>query len=226
MYSLNDLHPTRSGWIRKSRLPVRSLGTTLDDLAPYVDDSRDVCVGWLDAVCGLKIVKAEGSELCGVGLLLVGKPGSGKTTLATTVLQEVGIRAKLSAWVSREIPSLPLYFTTYPDALMLAQKSYDRDEDAGFLVDRLFGRARNSDDDVRILVLDDLGKEHRTASGWSENWFDHLLRARFDRGLPTIVTTNIPISDWGRIYGEPMASFAHQAFQYTPIISAEGDRRL
>jgi superfamily II DNA/RNA helicase len=78
---------------------------------------------------------------------------------------------------------------------------------------------------IKVLVLDDIGKEYRTASGWAENTFDALLRARFNAGLPTIVTTNVPIKDWGDTYGQPMGSFVKEAFMPIVVESAEGDRR-
>ena len=78
---------------------------------------------------------------------------------------------------------------------------------------------------TRVFILDDLGKEYRTASGWSENQFDALLRSRFNAGLPTIVTTNVPKQDWGKIYGEPMGSFVNEAFIPVVVSSSEGDRR-
>jgi DNA replication protein DnaC len=78
---------------------------------------------------------------------------------------------------------------------------------------------------VRTFVLDDLGKEHRTASGWAENTFDELLRARFNSGLPTIVTSNTPLSRWEEQYGAPMASFAYEAFIILEVNSGKDLRR-
>ena len=82
-----------------------------------------------------------------------------------------------------------------------------------------------SNENVKLLILDDLGKEYRTASGWAENQFDALLRTRFNYGLPTIITTNVPIESWGEVYGESMYSFLHEAFTTYQVISMEGDRR-
>jgi DNA replication protein DnaC len=78
---------------------------------------------------------------------------------------------------------------------------------------------------TRVFILDDLGKEHRTATGWAENTFDALLRSRFNAGLPTIVTTNVPLKNWGVVYGEPMGSFAHEAFIPIAVKAPGGDRR-
>jgi DNA replication protein DnaC len=87
----------------------------------------------------------------------------------------------------------------------------------------VFGDAGNNS--VSLLVIDDLGKEHRTATGWAENTFDAVLRSRYNAGLPTIVTTNVPLKNWGEVYGEAMESFAHEAFLPINVVSMEGDRR-
>jgi DNA replication protein DnaC len=92
------------------------------------------------------------------------------------------------------------------------------------MINGIYGEA-SKENIVRTFVLDDLGKEYRTANGWAENTFDALLRARFNAGLPTIVTTNVPLKNWGTVYGEPMGSFAREAFIPLAIIAKQGDRR-
>jgi DNA replication protein DnaC len=158
------------------------------------------------------ILKAEGSPDCGKGLLLAGSPGSGKTALASVVAQHL-VRSSRSLWdgVDR-----PVFFVTYPDYLLSLQRSFSTEESS--LEKTALGAG--------LLVLDDLGKEHKTASGWSESVFDSLLRLRFDRGLPTLVTTNIPKSRFGIVYGEAMGSFVNECFTTLVVISPDGDRRL
>jgi len=51
------------------------------------------------------------------------------------------------------------------------------------------------------------------------------LRSRFNAGLPTIVTTNVPMKNWGTVYGDPMGSFAYEAFVPIEVKSDRGDRR-
>jgi DNA replication protein DnaC len=75
---------------------------------------------------------------------------------------------------------------------------------------------------VRVLVLDDLGKEYK-GSGFNDASFDEILRSRYDRALPTIVTTNVMRDDWKHQYGEAMGSFAFEAFRRVEIIGE--DRR-
>jgi DNA replication protein DnaC len=72
------------------------------------------------------------------------------------------------------------------------------------------GRAKDDNLNVRILVLDDLGKEY--GSKYVDASFDEILRARYDKGLPTIITTNVLREKWAAQYGEAMGSFAYEAF--------------
>jgi DNA replication protein DnaC len=92
------------------------------------------------------------------------------------------------------------------------------------LLDSIYGDSDRMNN-VRVFVLDDLGKEYRTTSGWAENTFDALLRSRFNAGLPTIVTTNVELENWGGVYGEPMGSFALEAFVPVKVKALRGDRR-
>jgi DNA replication protein DnaC len=117
-----------------------------------------------------------------------------------------------------------MYFT-YPEILSTIKRGWDRDLDDADrgLMDSVFGHGPEANK-VRLLVVDDLGKEYK--STWSEGTFDHLLRERFDAGLPTIVTTNVPLKDWGTAYSPAMASFAHDAFYPVPLVyGGTGDRR-
>ena len=112
----------------------------------------------------------------------------------------------------------------YPKLLRLQKTQWsEEDENLQEEVDAIYGDLPK--DNVQIFILDDLGKEYRTASGWAENQFDALLRSRFNSGLPTIVTTNTPLQKWGTVYGEPMGSFAYEAFVPLVIDSEKGDRR-
>jgi DNA replication protein DnaC len=54
-------------------------------------------------------------------------------------------------------------------------------------------------------------------SGWQKNMLHHVLRTRFNNGLPTIVTTNISRDNWSATYGDATGSFAKEAFVYSPI---------
>jgi DNA replication protein DnaC len=225
MFELSDLRPSVRSQINAANLPERFIGLALDDLNDYADSPIELIENWIDLVLSGKVIKARGSSRCGLGLLLVGKPGHGKTTLASVVLQEVVRRSKPEVWGETDgLSKKPILFVDYPKLLRIQQRSWkDEDGPEAILMEQVYGDSKL--DSIQLLVLDDLGKEHRTASGWAENTFDAVLRSRYNAGLPTIVTTNVPLKNWGEVYGEAMESFAHEAFLPINVVSTEGDRR-
>lgn len=216
MYELSKLKPSVRALINKSGLPEKTVGLEFADLDPYENGVLDGVERWLENVKTGKVIKARGQRTCGQGLLLIGKPGHGKTTLASVIVQDLIINTP------PEILQGRVHFSDYPKLLRNQQRAWKEDSGIQEFIDSLFGEAEVN---TSVFVLDDLGKEHRTSSGWAENTFDALLRARFNAGLPTIVTTNVPLKQWGEVYGEPMESFAHEAFIPLGIVSSEGDRR-
>jgi DNA replication protein DnaC len=74
-------------------------------------------------------------------------------------------------------------------------------------------------------VIDDIGREHASLSGWQKNLLHHVLRTRFNNGLPTIITTNVMREDWAGLYGDSTESFIYEAFIYMAIVSKQGDLR-
>ena len=117
----------------------------------------------------------------------------------------------------------PIYYITYPEFLSRKKSTFDalpedRREEMSF-IDGMHGRSRQDWFNVRILVIDDLGKEY--GSKYDDSSFDEILRARYDKALPTIVTTNVRLENWEGKYGEAMASFAHEAFTRVPIVGSD-----
>jgi DNA replication protein DnaC len=114
-------------------------------------------------------------------------------------------------------------FMDYPKLLRLKKSTWDEEnEKSSRLLDSIYGDAGILN--LGVFVLDDIGKEYRTASGWAENVFDELLRSRYNAGLPTIITTNVELAQWDK-YGPAMESFAHEAFVNVAVKAPRGDRR-
>jgi len=208
MYDLKKESPTVRHLINRAGLPMKSIGMEFSDLEDSMSKSR--AESWVSTVQSGRVIKSPGSPSSGLGLLLVGEPGHGKTTMASVALQSL-IRTM----------SISGVFLDYPKFLRLEKESWV-DADSKEKIRELYGDGRYY---TPLFVLDDLGKEYRTQNGWSENIFDALLRARFNAGLPTIVTTNVPLNKWRVTYGEAMESFAHEAFVTLAVESETGDRR-
>lgn len=211
---MTDLHPIKQQWIKASRIPLRVQHLGLCDLP---DESKELCLGWLGAVEDGKIIHVE-MRSTGLGVLFTGRPGTGKTTAASILGLELIKSLKTSFWGTQggvHIKS-PVLYLTYPEYMALLGDSMETDDDDRRInAKKTLWRARGDgveipDDIVKVLIIDDLGKEYGTT--WAKDQWDHLLRIRYDRGLPTIVTTNIPLKDWPEQYGEAAADFAKEAF--------------
>jgi len=148
----------------------------------------------------------------GTGLTFCGPPGTGKTMLACLIGQ-----AAVDKGYKAVFMPLAKYYRLQTN--LWAWKDHDDPDVAGdWLQARSMSlKIRNKTD---LLLLDDVGKEHLTMTHFAEDEFDYLLRSRFDNGLPTIMTTNIPLESWSHRhvlareverYGESMASFIHEA---------------
>ena len=224
MYDLSALAPSVRRQILQAGFPMKTIGWEFSDLeqSPAVTKVQQ----WVERVLNGEIIQKAGSPSCGLGIILVGNPGHGKTTLASTALQSLirGIPGEVLG-TPGTLPNRIGAFMDYPKLLRLQKAQWDEpDESAQLLLDGLYGDSDRMNN-VRVFVLDDIGKEYRTASKWAENTFDALLRSRFNAGLPTIVTTNVELENWGGVYGEPMGSFALEAFVPVKVKAARGDRR-
>lgn len=211
-----------------ANIPTARVGWLLEDCEEIEAGDLAIIRKWLDTVKAKKVIRAVGSRGCGKGLMFWGTPGHGKTTLALAVLQEMLTTFSFEEFDSE--PSSPLirpaYFATFNDLLDLKGAMMDGPtEDQAVIYAGILGECRNDAYNVRVLVLDDVGKEHASLSGWQKNMLHHVLRTRFNNGLPTIVTTNIELSDWAGLYGDATESFANEAFGYLPITSRSGDLR-
>jgi DNA replication protein DnaC len=189
-------------------------------------DTKTQVMAWTESVLSGKVIRTPGSPICGLGILLVGKPGHGKTTIASVALQSL-IRAIPDRLYgpTEALPPRIGAFMDYPKLLRTQKAQWDEENESDQReIDAIFGDL-SPVENLQLFVLDDLGKEYRTATGWAENTFDALLRSRFNSGLPTIITTNVPTKDWETVYGEPMSSFIHEAFIPLVVNAPKGDRR-
>jgi DNA replication protein DnaC len=159
------------------------------------------------------------ARLSGRGLTLIGPNGVGKTMLACGVLneaQEQGYRV--------ECIELASYVALWKDKFAtqaLIRAGHEPSVDRYVTIDHHIRFIRgNLSKGADFLLLDDIGREYQSESGWSAQELFDTLRFRYNRRLPTLLTSNVPVSEWERRYTEGLSSFVHEA---TDIVVVEGD---
>ena len=224
MFELAKLPVRRRTWVQTAAIPKARLGWTLGDCTDAPKTALKPVRSWLKlALEGEYILKAGGAK-CGRGILFYGEPGRGKTTLALAVIQEILTTFPIEAFVPQEgkVIVRPCYFSTFNGILDLKGKLMDSPTEAEeTLYAGILGECRDDAYNIRVLIIDDIGKEHTSLSGWQSNMLHHILRTRFNNGLPTIVTSNIEKQDWAVSYGEATGSFIKEAFVYVPVDGAK-----
>lgn len=216
MYEIDHEPIRRKTWIRVANLPQARVGWELSDCTDVPQPDLEKVSKWLSGLYRGIVVEATGKDTCGLGLLLYGLPGRGKTALAATILQEIMRNASLEALKVREGKTIvrPCHFISFSALLDLkgATMGDDIDEQSQSVYDGIFCSHPDDAYNVRVLVLDDVGREHASLSGWQKSVLHHLLRTRYNNGYPTIVTTNIMRDEWEALYGTATASFVDEAF--------------
>jgi len=115
-------------------------------------------------------------------LILMGEYGTGKTHLAAAI---VNYRLSMGE---------PGIFIVVPDLLDHLRNTFSPSNDISY--DELFESVRTAP----LLVLDDLGTQQTTP--WAQEKLFQILNWRYNRRLPTVITTNRSLDD----IGGPLAS--------------------
>jgi len=228
MFEVDKLKVRRRTWVKMAGIPLARLGWTLSDCNDVKPETLKKIKTWIAGADQGLFIRATGKSSCGKGLMFYGTPGQGKTTLALATLQEIMTTFSLEAFDVKDSNTLirPCYFITYSGLLDLKGAQIDGwSEDQEVIYEGIMGECANDAYNIRVLILDDVGREHASLSGWQKNMLHHVLRTRFNNGLPTIITTNIKREDWAGLYGDSTESFVHEIFSYLPVESSRGDLR-
>lgn len=146
----------------------------------------------------------------GRGLLLVGRNGTRKSTLAASVLTEVQYLN----------PAGKVFYIRFSDWKKALTDTFEKEDTENKVKAKAILRKVEQ---AHLLCLDDIGQEHRTSSGFTESSLHELLRVRYEAALPTIATTNVSLSRIPEVYGESFDSFRHDAFD--PLVIVGPDTR-
>ena len=106
-------------------------------------------------------------------LIFLGPCGCGKTHLSCAIAQR---RLSLGQ---------PAFYIGVPDLLDHLRKTFNTSSDITY--DELFELVKNTP----LLVLDELSMGSNTV--WAQEKLEQLLNYRFNNGLPTVITTDVPI---------------------------------
>jgi len=183
------------------------------EILPGLEGAHTQVVGYIERI---KLAKDKG-----LGLTLVGENGVGKTHLACCVMS-----VAKDAGYKIECIELATYIGLHLEMIRVNARvekyGYDEDGERSLYLDDQLRYIRRA----QFLLLDDLGREHESASGWSNENVFSLCRYRHIRRLPTLITTNIPIenphapTDLRRRYSEGLSSWIREA---TVVVTIEGE---
>jgi DNA replication protein DnaC len=184
---------------------------SLDDFeatTPELERAVEVTRDYID---NLKAMKDEGK-----GITFVGPNGVGKTHLACAMMAAAG-----DAGYRIECIELSSYVDMYMESFRLNARinkfGYDEDGQQSYQLDE---RLRYVERRSQFLLLDDLGRETESRSGWSNHQVFNLLRYRHNRNMSTIVTTNLSFPELDEQYTPGLSSFLREA---TALIVMEGE---
>lgn len=133
-------------------------------------------------------------------LILLGDTGRGKTYIANMAGKEYLMNGKR------------VYFTTMRT---LVKDVINPQKDIEKIVS-----------EVDLLLIDELGYEYHTDTGWAITQIKELLRVRYNKKLPVVCTTNLYPSDISELYDKSLMSLFHGTYFMVFVDRVDGDYRI
>lgn len=175
------------------------------DAADFVEDFRNRYVSSKRALRG---DIPSNRDNIGKGLMFFGRNGTRKTTLAAAILTEV-------QYLSPSYRGLYLRFSEWQR--LLTETFVKEPTEQSVMAKRTLQVAAAA----HILVIDDLGQEYRTASGFTRDKLHEMLRVRYESAKPTILTSNLELDEMRKVYGVSFDSFRHDAFDAIEMLGKD-----
>lgn len=142
----------------------------------------------------------------GMGFLLSGECGCGKTGALCFIVKELKLKG------------YKVYYIDTNELLETISASYDKDEDAT----RKLSKLKTYD----LLVLDDFGSEYGKDT-WRYNIFLKLLKSRYAKNLPTLMSTNLEPDSLFEEFSEDVAPRLSSVFaEVFEVLLLEGTKDM
>lgn len=195
----------------RARIPARYHSMTWAD---YVDDAVTEDKEKLKDV--LMYYSEEWPPETNEGLVLLGASGVGKTAGLALVACDLVKAGAFLRWTSfAELQQRKR------NLIGMAQRAQESDDWSDHEKEEL--RLRWIEQDSDVLVLDDVGKEYRASSDWSDTTLDLLLRSRTTAGKVTLLSSNLLYEQWMQ-YNSSMASFLLEMAEVVNIVKGVDHR--
>lgn len=136
----------------------------------------------------------------GRGLVFSGGLGTGKTLAATLALKKF-VRDGFSGFA-----------TCFSEMIDLYTAGWYSEEERAYFHRRVV--------DPQVLLIDDVGKEHKRKNALSQTILDNVVRTRTQHGRAMLVTTNLSETELGEVYGSAVMRLLRESCM---AIGVEGE---